>query len=122
MLLAAPEQYAGLVSSNGIEIAPLPGEFLALLETPEGRAAIAGSRGGFAAGFKLIKYIRPMMRRLWDTEWEAARGFGPELIVYHPKSLIAPRIGAHLDRSHVVVERHVRRGYQTRPSGRDHAP
>jgi UDP:flavonoid glycosyltransferase YjiC (YdhE family) len=93
--LAAPAQFAGLVQANGVWFAPLPGEFLALLDTPEGKAAVGGGRG-FSAGFKLLKQVKPLIRRLLDEEWAVVRAFRPDLIVYHPKSLAAPHIAERL--------------------------
>lgn len=94
--LAGPEQFAGLASSANVPFASLPGEFLALLDTPEGKAAVAGGRG-FSAGFKLLKYVRPLMRQLLDSEWRAVRQFSPELMLYHPKSISALHIAKRLD-------------------------
>ncbi len=93
--LAAPAQFADLVQASGVRFASLPGEFLALLDTPEGKAAVAGGQG-FSAGFKLLKQVKPLMRRLLDEEWDVARAFRPDLIVYHPKSLAAPHIAERL--------------------------
>jgi UDP:flavonoid glycosyltransferase YjiC (YdhE family) len=84
--LAAPEPFASFVEARGVRFAPLPGGFLALLDTPEGKAAVAGGQG-FSAGLKLVGHAKPLMRRLLDDEWNAARGFGPDVIVHHPKSL-----------------------------------
>ncbi|GLQ38768.1 hypothetical protein GCM10007908_23880 [Rhizobium albus] len=70
----------------------LPAEFLALLNTAEGKATVAGGKG-FRAGFKLLKQVRPLMRRLLDAEWQIAFRFNPDVIVYHPKSIAAPYIG-----------------------------
>ncbi|MCC7250437.1 glycosyltransferase [Hyphomicrobium sp.] len=86
--LAAPAQFQGMASALGVPFSPLPGEFLALLDTPEGKAAVAGGKG-FSAGFKLLKTVRPLMRRLLDEEWHAASAFAPDVIVYHPKSIAA---------------------------------
>jgi UDP:flavonoid glycosyltransferase YjiC (YdhE family) len=94
--LAAPEQFAGFVHEHGIACAPLPGEFLALLDAPEGKAALAGGGSGFGPGFRLLKHVRPLMRRLMDLEWDAARAFRPDLVVHHPKSLAAPHIAEAL--------------------------
>jgi UDP:flavonoid glycosyltransferase YjiC (YdhE family) len=91
VLLAAPEQFASFAESHGIDVEPLPGAFLALLDTDEGRAAIAGGRG-FGAGLKLLGHVRPLMRRLFDAEWSAARRLHPDVLVHHPKSLAAPHI------------------------------
>jgi sterol 3beta-glucosyltransferase len=100
--IAAPEQYVALVAQHGIACAPLPGDFLALLETPEGKAATAGGEG-FGAGLKLIKYVRPMMRQLFDAEWAAVREFAPDLIVYHPKSIATPHMAQKLSRPCVLA-------------------
>jgi UDP:flavonoid glycosyltransferase YjiC (YdhE family) len=51
--IAAPAQFAAMIQERGIAFAPLPGEFLELLDTAEGKAAIAGGRG-FSAGLKLL--------------------------------------------------------------------
>lgn len=93
--MAAPVQFESLATSRGINFAPLPGEFLALMDTPEGKAAIAGG-SGFSAGFKLLKHVRPLMRRLLDDTWAASRAFAPDGIVYHPKSFAAPHIAERL--------------------------
>jgi UDP:flavonoid glycosyltransferase YjiC (YdhE family) len=93
--LAAPEPFASFVEARGVRFAPLPGGFLALLDTPEGKAAVAGGQG-FSAGLKLVGHAKPLMRRLLDDEWNAARGFGPDVIVHHPKSLASPHIAERL--------------------------
>lgn len=93
--LAAPEPFASFVAERNVPFAPLPGEFLALLDSPEGKAAVAGGQG-FGAGLKLLKRVRPLMRRLLDDEWAAARRFGPDILVHHPKSLAAPHIAERL--------------------------
>lgn len=93
--IAAPAQHAALVAAHGIDFFPLPGDLLALLETPRGKAAVA-ERHGFSAGFKLLKQIRPLIGRVMDEEWSAAQAFAPDLIIYQPKSLAAPHIAAAL--------------------------
>lgn len=93
--LAAPAQFQRFVSENGIPFAPLPGEFLALLDTPEGKAAIAGGEG-FSAGLKLLKHVRPLMRRLLDADWAAAQALQPDLLIHHPKSIAAPYIAQRM--------------------------
>ena len=93
--LAAPIQFEAMIGERGVAFAPLPGEFLALMDTPEGKAAIAGGQG-FSAGFKLLKHVRPLMRGLLDAEWSAAQGFSPDVVVYHPKSIASPHIAEKL--------------------------
>lgn len=99
--LAAPVQFGEMVAQH-VGFVPLPGEFLALMDTPEGKAAIAGGEG-FAAGFKLLKYVRPLIRRLLDEEWNAVRDFRPDLILYHPKSLGSPSMATALNVPHVLA-------------------
>ena len=93
--LAAPAQFSDMVRERGVAFAPLPGEFLELMDTPEGKAAIAGGQG-FSAGFKLLKHVRPMMRGLLDAEWAAVRAFAPDVIIYHPKSIASPHMAEKL--------------------------
>ncbi|HBP28031.1 MAG: glycosyltransferase [Advenella sp.] len=89
--ITAPVQFDAMVRERGIAFAPLPGEFLALLDTPQGKAAIAGSQG-FTAGLKLLKHMRPLMRRLLEEEWAAVKAFAPDIIVSHPKSIASPHM------------------------------
>ena len=100
--IAAPEQYEALVTERGVSYAALPGEFLALNGTPEGKAVLAGGEG-FAAGFKLLKRVRLLMRHLLDAEWKAVEAFGPDLIIYHAKSLAAPHMAEKLARPCILA-------------------
>jgi sterol 3beta-glucosyltransferase len=94
--LAAPEQFADFAGETRVAFAPLPGEILALLDTSEGKAAIAGG-AGFSAGFRLLKHARPLIQRLLDAEWQVVKSFSPDLILYHPKSIAAPHIAERLE-------------------------
>jgi hypothetical protein len=89
--IAAPAQYARVVQERQVSFFPLPGDFLALLDTPEGKAAVAGGRG-FSAGLKLLKHMRPLMRQVMDEELRAITTFTPDVIIYHPKSIVSPYI------------------------------
>jgi sterol 3beta-glucosyltransferase len=100
--LAAPVQFQEMASAHGVPFAPLPGEFLALLDTPEGKAAVAGGKG-YSAGFKLLKHVRPLMRGLLDAEWFAARSFAPDMIVYHPKSIASPHMAEKLGKPCILA-------------------
>ncbi|THV12440.1 glycosyltransferase [Rhizobium rhizophilum] len=100
--LAAPVQFQGLVERHRIPYVALPGEFLALLDTPEGKAAIAGGKD-FSGGLKLLKHIRPLMMQLFDQEWQAIWSFRPDIIVYHPKSLVSPDMARALGIPHVLA-------------------
>ncbi|MHA6687293.1 glycosyltransferase [Mesorhizobium sp. A556] len=100
--IAAPVQFDAMVRERGIAFAPLPGEFLALMDTPEGKAAIAGGRG-FSAGLKLLKHVRPLMRRLLEEEWAAVKAFAPNVIVSHPKSIASPHMAEALARPFILA-------------------
>lgn len=96
VLIVAPAQFSDLADAEGVEFAPLPAGFLAVLDTPEAKAMVGESGSGFGAGFKLLKHYRHLMRGLLDAEWEAARVFGPDAILHHAKALGAPHIAAKL--------------------------
>ena len=96
VLIVAPAQVAEMAAAEGVAFAPLPAEFLELLETAEAKKAIGSSGAGFGAGFKLLRYYREIGRKLLDAEWDAARMFAPEAILFHPKALGAPHIAAKL--------------------------
>ena len=83
--LTAPEQFASMAYERRVAFAPLPGEFLAVLESPEAKAILGRSSAGFGAGLKLLKFYREIGRRLLDAEWNAAREFSPQAIIFHPK-------------------------------------
>ena len=100
--LAAPAQFAAMAASRAVPFAPLSGEFLALLDTPESKAAIAGGRG-FGAALKLIKPLRPLLRRLLDAEWAAAQVFAPDLILHHPKCIGAPAMAGRLGCARILA-------------------
>ena len=93
--LATAARFEPFVRSYGIEFAPLPNHFLDLMDSPVGKAAMAGDVKGWAAGTRLVRMVKPMMRRLLDAQWAGARG--ANAIVYHPKTLgsvhIAERLG-----------------------------
>ncbi|MBS4009354.1 MAG: glycosyltransferase family 1 protein [Roseovarius sp.] len=96
VLLIAPVQFAEAAGAEDLVFAPLPSEFLDLLDTPEIKDVLGRSGTGFGAGFKLIKYYRHLMRSLLEAEWEAAQAFRPDVILYHPKALGAPHIAVKL--------------------------
>ena len=100
--IAGPSQLSAIAEEHGIPYAPLPGEYLSLLETPEGKAAIAGGEG-FSAGLKLLKHIRPLMWRVLDAEWAAVRAFEPDVIVHHPKSIAAAHMAEAIGCRHILA-------------------
>lgn len=96
VLVVAPAQFAAMAENEGIGFAALPGAFLELLESREVKETIGKSGAGFGAGFKLLKHYRGLMGGLLDAEWQAARTFQPDAILYHAKALGAPHIAERL--------------------------
>lgn len=103
VLLVAPAQFAEMAAAEGVDFAALPGEFLDLLESREVKEVIGKSGAGFSAGFRLLGRYRALMGGLLDAEWHAARDFGPDVIVYHPKALGAPHIAQRLNVPHLLA-------------------
>ncbi|MDP3417455.1 glycosyltransferase [Falsiroseomonas sp.] len=91
--LATAPRFQAEVEQAGVAFAPLPGEMLALIDTPEGQAAISGRHRLWAA-LRLMRGRGPMFRRLLDAQWAAAQGAA--LLVWHPKALGGPHIAERL--------------------------
>jgi sterol 3beta-glucosyltransferase len=79
--LATLEAFAPLVAEHGLGFRPLRGEFLELLQTAEGKAAIVGKGNPLA----LLRQVKPMLRRMLDDA--LAVSSEAELVIYHPKAL-----------------------------------
>ncbi|MBP8292011.1 MAG: glycosyltransferase family 1 protein [Caldilineaceae bacterium] len=94
VVLVAPAQFAAFVAGNGLEFAALPAEFLDLLQTGAGKAAVAGKGNPL----KLMRMVEPMQRRMLDAAWQIASARPVDTVVYHPKGLggysIAEKLGA----------------------------
>lgn len=89
--LATMEAFAPLAAEHGLQFAAVRGEYLELLQTPEGADAVAGR----ANPLTLLNQVAPMLRRVMDDALAAAEG--AEAIIYHPKILaghsLAERLG-----------------------------
>lgn len=72
--------FAPFIAQRGLTFAPLHGEFLELIQTPEGKKALAD--GG---SLSLMKKVMPMLRRILDDAWQAATG--AQMVIYHPKAM-----------------------------------
>jgi sterol 3beta-glucosyltransferase len=79
--LATLKAFAPLAAARGLDFKPLEGEFLELLQTPQGKAAVAGKGNPLA----LLRQVQPMLRRVLDDAL-AASGEA-ELVIYHPKAM-----------------------------------
>jgi sterol 3beta-glucosyltransferase len=85
VLLNAPARFQSMADENGVPFAPMDDEFLSFKDSVEN------------PGFGLIKQVKPMLRRMMSDQWEAAQGFQPDAVVYHPKTLGAYHIAEKLD-------------------------
>jgi sterol 3beta-glucosyltransferase len=79
--LATLEVFGPLAAAHRLNFHPLRGEFLELLQTAEGKAAIVGKGNPLA----LLRQVTPMLRRMLDDVLSASSG--AELVIYHPKAL-----------------------------------
>jgi len=91
--------FGRFITGEGLDFAPLQAEFLELLNTPEGKRALAGGNP-----FGVFKRVMPMLRLMLDEIWQASQD--ADVIVYHPKTLasehIAQKLGVPAVRAHVV--------------------
>ena len=100
--LATVAAFEGFIKERGLGVAPLRGEFLELLQTPEGKAAVVGKGNPLA----LLRKVMPMLRTMLDDEWSAAAG--AEALIYHPKALGGHSIAEKLGVSQPTVSEHMR--------------
>jgi sterol 3beta-glucosyltransferase len=78
--LATSARFEPFVAERGLRHAPLSADLMEMMETPQGKAAIAGK-----GLLTLIREVRPMLRQLLDQSWQAAQD--AEALIYHPKIL-----------------------------------
>jgi sterol 3beta-glucosyltransferase len=70
--------YRPVIEELGLQYAFMSDTMLELT-----RSLLNGSGNTFAT----IRQMEPAMRTMLDEEWQAARAFAPDLMVYHPKLL-----------------------------------
>jgi sterol 3beta-glucosyltransferase len=87
--IATSTRFAGLITERGLGHKPLNADFLQLMETPEGKAALAGGNP-----LTLMRKVMPLLRQLLDEGWAAAQG--ADAIIYHPKALSGRHIAEKL--------------------------
>lgn len=80
--VATSTRFAGLITEHGLSHKPLNADFLQLLDTPEGKAALAGGNP-----LTLMNKVMPLLRQLLDEGWTAAQG--ADAIIYHPRRSVA---------------------------------
>lgn len=97
--LATASRFEGFVAGHGLGFAPLPDEMLALLDTDTGKDLVENTRNAFQTlthTVQLVRRVGPMQRDLVAASWVAAEGFGPDLVVFHPKTYAGPHIAEKL--------------------------
>lgn len=85
-------RYASLVTERGLGYGHLSDDLIALVETSEGRDAIAAAGGairGIGALVEMIGRSLRIQRDLFRDGWTAAKKADPDVIIYHPKMAIA---------------------------------
>lgn len=85
-------RYAAIVAAHGFRFGRLSDDLVALVETPEGRAAIAGAGGRLqemGTLFRILNDSLRIQRELLRDGWHAAQEAAPDVVVYHPKMAIA---------------------------------
>lgn len=87
--IATLTAFESFVTDAGLEFAPLRGEFLELINTPEGKKALTG---GNPLG--VFGKVMPMLRTMLDDVLEASRG--ADVLVYHPKTLASEHVALAL--------------------------
>lgn len=91
--LCTAEGYRPFVEEHGVSYAFMDNEFLAIIQSQTGQAAIESKRGVL----EIYRKIGPIIRRSLEDEWRAVQAFQPDVLVYHPKMLgsyhIAEKLG-----------------------------
>lgn len=91
--VATGGEFGTLVSGHGLRLASLPADFLALMQSAEGKAAVGGDP---LRALRVFRHtVLPSLRRVLDGAWAASRDAAA--IIYHPKALagyhVAERLG-----------------------------
>ncbi len=93
--LATSPRFRARVEALGFAAHDLSDAPLALMDTPEGKALVEGTRGAFTAlraGMRMQREATRLNAGLMRDTVAAARAAGPNLVVYHPKLLAAPHV------------------------------
>ncbi len=91
--LCTGQGFEDMITAQGLASVPLSVDIRALIDSPEVRAAMRSLSGKVRAW----RASREMMRRQLDETWEIAHAQRPEIMVYHPKALLAPYLAESLD-------------------------
>ena len=104
--LATSERFNHEIRAEGLAIDGLSDDMLRLLDTSEGRTILEKSSNIIGILFQLFAMLRkvgPMQRALVSDCWTVALRQNPDLIIYHPKTYVAPDIGEKLEKPVVLT-------------------
>lgn len=82
------EQHRGLVEETGGTFHSMGSDFLDLLDSPAGRAALGSGRGGWdkvRGTLRVSQRSLPIQRDMIDRQHEIVASVRPDAIVFHPK-------------------------------------
>jgi sterol 3beta-glucosyltransferase len=89
--LCTSEGYQSYVEDYGLQYVFMSNDLLQLTQDALSKV------NGIGDGLSIAKQMMPAMRHSMDDEWNAARTFQPDLILFHPKCLgsyhIAEKLG-----------------------------
>ncbi|KAF3890790.1 glycosyltransferase family 1 protein [Tolypothrix bouteillei VB521301] len=91
VMLATDESFASLAISHKLNFAPIHADFVNLIQTDEGKSAIAGKKSA-----SLMRKVMPMLRQMIDDAWDSAQQYQPNAVIYHPKALAGYHIAEKL--------------------------
>lgn len=91
--ICTAEGYRPFVEQHGIAYAYMNNGIIEFMLAQDGQAALEGNGNMF----KLVRTVKPILRRSMEEEWQAAQAFRPDLMIYHPKSLGFAHIAERLD-------------------------
>ncbi len=89
--ICTPSGFAELVAGHGVEQLPMDNEALELIKT-----AMPAMHGP-ADSLRIIRRMQRAMRQMMIDEWQAARAWRPDVIIYHPKCLGALHVAERLE-------------------------
>lgn len=97
--VCAVSTFKPFIIENGLEYGYMNDGFMKLIDTDAGREAMGGSQSPISSiknMLSLLKESKSLFRTMFEDAWKAAQQAAPDVIIYHPKSLIAPHLAEKL--------------------------
>ncbi len=97
--IATSSRFESFIKGENLNFIPLDDELLKIIETSDGKELLEKTNSFFQVikqGIKLKKKVDPLNAALMKENWQAAKKFSPDLILYHPKAISAPHIAERL--------------------------